>query len=581
VPQPLTIDETLQQARISLAAGKVAEAAAACANILTLLPDFGPALHLIAQIQHSQGRPERAIEFMRRAARATPKAAEVHNDLANLLQMSDALEESVASYRRALQLNPGYAEAHRNLASALRRLGRVEEAVTELEAAVALNPQFAEAVAQLLHQLKQQCDWDRIDSLTARLIEVVESDAAPVNPFIFLSLDTMAVQQLACARRWAATHLPPVPECKQPLRPPGDRITLGYLSGDFQEHATAHLIAELFVLHDRSRFRVIGYSYGKDDGSATRRRVSESFDSFVDLEHASHAEAAARIAHDGVDILIDLKGYTTDARPEILALRPAPVQVSYLGYPGTLGTKAVDYILVDQFVVPAEEQPNFTEKLVHLPDAYQINDSRRIISSPAPTREQCGLPAAGFVFCCLSASYKITPRMFDIWMRLVEATPDSVLWLLDPGRVAADNLQREADARVPGGASRLVFAPSLPNPDHLARLSVADLFLDTLPYNAHTLASDALWAGCPVLTCSEATFPSRVAGSLLHAIGLPELVTSTLAEYEALALHLARDRDALHAIRNRLRENRLTTPLFDSRRFTRNLEAAFEEMLRP
>ena len=244
-----------------------------------------------------------------------------------------------------------------------------------------------------------------------------------------------------------------------------------------------------------------------------------------------------------------------------------------------MGTESVDYILVDPFVVPAGEQPNFIEKLAYLPDCYQINDSRRVISSPPPTRAQCGLPEAAFVFCCLSASYKITPRMFDIWMRLVDAIPASVLWLLDPGPVAAANLRREAGARVPGGAAHLVFAPSLPNPEHLARLSVADLFLDTLPYNAHTVASDALWAGCPVLTCSEATFPSRVAGSLLHAVGLPELVTYTLAEYESQALHLARDPQTLHEIRTKLWENRLTTPLFDSGRFTRHLEAAFEKML--
>ncbi len=450
--------------------------------------------------------------------------------------------------------------------------------MTELDTAVSLNPNFAEAIAQLVYQLKQNCDWGRIDSLTRRLIDAVDANSAPVNPFVFLSLDTTLGQQLQCARQWAAAHFP-AHGAKAAARV-SDRITLGYLSADFQEHATAQLIAELFVLHDRSRFRVIGYSYGHDDGSAARRRLAESFDAFVDLETASHTDAAARIREDGVDILIDLKGYTTDARPEIVALRPAPIQVNYLGYPGTMGTEAIDYILVDPFVVPPSEQIHFTEKLVHLPDCYQVNDRRRPIASPIPTRAECGLPDGAFVFCCLSAPYKITAPMFDIWMRLLAAVPHSVLWLLESSPGATANLQREAEGRLTGGSARLKFAPGLPNPQHLARLAVADLFLDTLPYNAHTLTSDALWAGCPVVTCAGATFASRVAGSVLHAVGLPELVTTSLADYEALALRLARDPARLQAIRTKLKNNRLATPLFDSERLTRNIEAAYEEMWR-
>jgi len=367
-------------------------------------------------------------------------------------------------------------------------------------------------------------------------------------------------------------------------RPPAaqgkDRITIGYLSADFQEHATAHLTAELFQLHDRSRFRVIGYSYGRDDGGAARRQLRESFDEFVDLIDCPHAESAARIRADGVDILVDLKGYTTDARPEILVLRPAPIQVSYLGYPGTMGSHAMDYVLVDRQVVPADEQECFTERLVHLPDCYQVNDRRRPIAPRIPARAECGLPEEGFVFCCFNSAYKITAPMFGIWMRLLAAVPGSVLWLLDPGATAAANLRREAELRLAGGAARVVFAPSLPNPEHLARLAVADLFLDTLPYNAHTLTSDALWGGCPVITCAGRAFPGRVAASLLRAIGLPELVTQTLPDYEALALRLALNPPGLRAIREKLRANRLTTPLFDSRRFTRHVESAFETMWR-
>jgi len=325
---------------------------------------------------------------------------------------------------------------------------------------------------------------------------------------------------------------------------------------------------------------VIGYSYGRDDGSAARLRLRESFDKFVDLSGCSHSESAARIEADGVDILVDLKGYTTDARPEILMRRPAPIQVNYLGYPGTMGSAAVDYVLVDPVVVPVDQQPYFTERLVHLPDSYQVNDRRRPIAARVPGRLECGLPEAAFVFCCFNSAYKIAAPMFEIWMRLLTSVPGSVLWLLDQDVAAMANLRREAEARLAGGAARLVFAPSLPNAEHLARFARADLFLDTLPYNAHTLASDALWGGCPVITCTGRAFAGRVAGSLLRAAGLPELVTSTLTDYEALARELARDPVRLRGIRGKLAANRLTTALFDSLRFTRHLESAYETMWR-
>lgn len=523
------------------------------------------------------GRLTEAISVYRRAIELEPAYPEAHNNLANLYQMTGALEQAVASYQRALRLRPQYAEAHRNLASALRHLGRMEESVAALATAVALNPGYTEAATLLVHQLKQLCDWRMVDPLTSQLIRAVEDGSGAVNPFVFLALETTPKQQRQCAEHWAqARRL--APTAGAPLGARRERITVGYLSADFQEHATAQLISELFVLHDRRRFRVIGYSYGADDGSAARRRLQDSFDVFVDLENLSHQDAAARIRADGVDILVDLKGYTADARPEIVALRPAPIQVSYLGYPGTMGTRNIDYILVDRFVVPDDQQVHFTEKLVALPHCYQVNDRRRPVA-PAPSRAECGLPEDGFIFCCFNSPYKITAGMFDIWMRLIEKVQGSVLWLLEASSTATANLRREAEARLAGGSARLLFAPTLANPQHLARFEVADLFLDTLPYNAHTLSSDALWGGCPVLTCAGETFASRVAGSILHAAGLPELVTSTLPDYEALALRLATDRDELDAIRARLRRDRTELPLFDTPRFTRDLEAAFEGML--
>jgi len=613
VPQPLTIEEALALAHDLARSGDLTGTAQICVKILQAAPDQPRALHLLGMAALRDGHPGEAMELLRRAVRSdphfamasndlgnllalagmlaeaaasyrqaiaeAPDFAEAHNNLGNLLQMTGALEEAVACYRTAVGLRPGYAEAFRNLGSALRRLGKPDEAVTALRTALEIDPRFTAAISQLTRLSQELCDWAQLDELTAQLIEVVESESAAVNPFVFLSLDTTPRQQWLCAKRWAADQLG-APRAR-PAASPGKRcITIGYLSADFQEHATAHLTAELFQLHDRGRFRVIGYSYGRDDGSAARRQLRESFDGFVDLLDCSHAESAARIRADEVDILVDLKGYTTDARPEILALRPAAVQVSYLGYPGTLGSGAVDYILVDRQVVPADEQPYFTERLVYLPDCYQVNDRRRPIAPRIPARPECGLPETGFVFCCFNSAHKIAARMFDIWMRLLAGVPGSVLWLLEPDRTAANNLRREAESRLAGGAARLVFAPPLANPEHLARFQVAGLFLDTLPYNAHTLASDALWGGCPVITCAGRAFPGRVAASLLGAVGLPELVTDSLAGYEALAFELARNPLRLRSIREKLQANRLTTALFDSRRFTRHLESAFENMWR-
>jgi len=568
---------------LSFRRGDPAAAIALLERATAANPDFAQAFNDLGNVLMHQGRTSEAIANYRQAIDLTPGYPEAHNNLGNACQIAGRPEDAVACYQRALDLAPDYAEAYRNLGSALRRLGRLPEAIAAFRSAVLLNPGYADAITQLLQELRAQCDWSLLDPLTAQLVDVVEGGSAAVNPFIFLSLETTPRQQFLCARRFAAEHVDPA-AVKLPATPArsnsNDRITLGYLSADFQEHATAQLTAALFALHDRARFRVIAYSYGADDGSPMRRRLVQTFDQFVDLSSASHAEAAARIRADGVDILIDLKGYTRDARPQIAAHRPAPVQVSYLGYPGTMGMDAIDYILADAFVLPADQQPHYSEKIVHLPGSYQANDCTRPIATRVPTRPECGLPESAFVFCCFNGSEKITPKVFDVWIRLLAAVPGSILWLLASNPQAVENLSREAEARLTGSAGRLVFGPTLPNPDHLARFALADLFLDTLPYNAHTLTADALWAGCPVLTCTGDAFPSRVAGSLLRAAGLPELVTESLADYEALALRLAADPGELQMLRDRLRATRLTVPLFDSSRFTRQIEAALEIMWR-
>ena len=336
-------------------------------------------------------------------------------------------------------------------------------------------------------------------------------------------------------------------------------------------------MVELIERHHRDRFEVIGYGIGRDDGSAMRRRLLVGFDRFIDLNPLSWREAAGRIAADQVEVLVDLTGYTGQARTKILACRPAPIQVNFLGYPGTMGADFIDYLIADPVLVPPGDERFYAEAVVRLPHCYQPNDTGRPHAGPVPSRSECGLPEHGFVFCCFNNSYKITAPMFDIWIGLLVAVPDSVLWLLETNPAATRNLLAAAQAR---GIDprRLVFAPRRPMAEHLARQSLADLFLDTQPYNAHTTASDALWVGLPVLTLPGRTFASRVAASLLTAIGMPELIAPTLADYQAMALHLATDPSDLAAIKAKLAANRTSAPLFDIASFARDIEAAYGRM---
>jgi protein O-GlcNAc transferase len=352
---------------------------------------------------------------------------------------------------------------------------------------------------------------------------------------------------------------------------------VAYLSADFRTHATAMLMAGVFEAHDRTRFETTAISFGADDKSPMRARLEKGFDTFIDVRTVSDADVAQRLRDAETDIVVDLKGYTQEGRPGILAYRPAPIQAQYLGYPGTMAADYVDYAIADKTVIPEDHRRYFTEQIIYLPDTYQCNDSKRAIAPRAPSRFEVGLPEKAFVFCCFNNNHKILPAVFDVWMRLLRQIDGSVLWLLQDNAAVVRNLGREAQAR--GIApDRLVFAKRCLPPDHLARQRLADLFLDTLPYNAHTTCSDALWAGLPVLTVLGGSFAGRVAASLLSAIGLPELITQSLGEYEALAVKLARDRGALAAIKEKLARHRQTHPLFDTARFTRNLEAAYVGM---
>ncbi|WOJ90630.1 tetratricopeptide repeat protein [Methylocapsa polymorpha] len=555
------------------------EAIAVCEDIIALRPDAAEPYFSLGNILRDLCRPGPAIEAYKRAIALRPNFAQVYANLGNVLQGQEAFEEAVNAYAEAIALRPTLAEAHVNMGAALDSLGRLDEAIQSFRRALELNPKLLAVRAWLHHKRRLICDWAGIDAEEAELRALMESEPEPVHPFVVLGMRTSAAEQLSISRKYAESVAVGVKAFAHPKGESarGRKLRIGYLSSDFCRHATALLTVELFERHDSSRFEITAYSHGADDHSEMSARLRAAFDHFVDIGAMSDDEAAARIHADKIDILVELKGYTKGARTGIAARRPAPIQVSFIGFPGTMGADFIDYVIADSFVLPMDQQGAFSEKIVHLPHCYQPNDTRRLIADLTPTRAECGLPEKGFVFCSFNNSYKITPDFFDIWMRLLIETPGSVLWLLESNDLVKSNLAKGALKRGVD-PDRLVFAPRLPSPEHLARHRLADLFLDTLPYNAHTTASDALWAGLPVLTCAGDTFAGRVAGSLLHAVGLPELVTSSLSAYESLALRLAREPALLQSLRHKLLGERLNAPLFDTPAYTRSYEAALAEM---
>ncbi len=556
---------------------KLEEALAAYGRAIELRRDYADAINNGGIVLQELGRTGEAIDLHRRLIGLMPAHAGAYNNLGTALLAEGRHDEALAAFERALAERPDFPEAFYNLGNARRELGDLTGAIAAYREALRVRPDYADAFSQLMYHRALACEWDDYEADQEKLVDMVRRGVR-VPPFYLLPTRASASDQLFCAHRWI-----------KPIKPPREavfrhgasvasgRIRLGYLSGDFHQHATAQLMAELFECHNRDSFEVFAYSYGPDDHSPMRARLDSAFDRFVDIRVLSHRMAADLIHADKVDILVDLKGYTYHARPAISAYRPAPVQVNYLGYPATMGADFIDYIIVDPFVVPGSQRPFFSERLVHLPGSYQVNDRRRTVAKACALRQDHGLPAEGLVLCSFNNSYKISPVFFDIWMRLLRSVPGSVLWLLEANQLVQGNLRFEAEKRGvdPG---RLVFAPLVPSAEHLGRHRHADLFLDTLPCNAHTTASDALWAGLPVLTCSGDTFAGRVAGSLLMAIGMPELVTGSLEEYEQTALALARDPQRLIALRQKLEKNRETSALFDLPKLTGNIEAAYARM---
>ena len=559
--------------------GRHAEALASYDRALALLPDYANALKNRGDTLLDLNRPAEALASYDRALALRPDDAGMGNDRGIALGELGRHAEAVAAFDGVLARNPDYAEARANRANALLDLKRYEEAAGCFATLVERAPHYPFARGQLLHSRMLCCDWTGFDELAAAVRDDVRAGRQSAEPFGWQGVSDSPADLRRCAEIFAAAHFP---AAAAPLwrgeRYAHERIRVGYLSGEFRQQATSILMAGVFEAHDRDRFELVAFDNGWDDGSAIRARLAGAFDQIVDIGRQSDLDAATLIRRREIDILVNLNGYFGRGRQGVFARRPCPVQVNYLGFPGTLGADYIDYLIADVHVIPPGEEAFYTERVVRLPDCYQANDRRRPIAEVTPTRAEAGLPETGFVFCCFNNNYKIVPAVFALWMRLLARVEGSVLWLFEDNPAAARNLRREA-ARHGIAPERLVFAPRLPPDSHLARHRLADLFVDTLPYNAHTTASDALWAGLPVLTCMGSAFPGRVAGSLLRAAGLPELVTASLAEYEALALRLATTPSLLADYRARLAAQRASCPLFDTDRFRRHIEAAYVEMV--
>ncbi len=606
----------LGRSNVLFGATRYDEALAAADRALALNPDFAEAWQARGNALHELKRHDEALGAYDKALGLHPHFAGAWHGRGNALNALKRYHEALIACDKALTLAPDLTEAWlgcgfallelRRYQDALRAfdrvatsmpnlvevwlgrgsayvaLGQLDKALSAYDRALAIKPDLKRTRGGRLHIKLQLSDWTNLNAEISDIIASVRARETPIAPFEFLALASSPADQLLCAKQELADQRS-LPAAWRGETYAHDCIRIGYFSADLCNHAVGHLAVGLLEAHDNSRFETIALSFGSDDNSDVRRRIKSAVEHFIDVENVSDADLTALIRHREIDILIDLTGFTTHSRSNVLARRVAPIQVNFLGYAGTMGADCIDYIIADRTIIPEDHFPFYSEQVVWLPDTYQpnayrANENKRGASQRVPTRAECNLPEAAFVFCCFNNTYKITPAMFDVWMRLLKAVPDSVLWLSQTNSTAEANLRKEAALR--GVArERIIFAPKLPEmSDHLDRQRQADLFLDTLPYNAHTTASDALWAGLPVLTCIGETFAGRVAASLLTAVGLPELITTSLDDYERLALKLAREPSLLASIRAKLAQNRHTHPLFDTPQFTRNIEAAYTMM---
>lgn len=590
-PKDLDLQNNLGNAYADM--GRFEEAAGCYRRVLRVFPKnddvratLSNALQAYGYECHNKGLFVQAEAAYAEAITVNPKDGHLHYNLGNAQRELGKSETALKSYSQALALIPNDADIFNNLGNVLRETGQLREAIAAYQKALEINPDLHHARVHLVHQKQHACDWTGLEEEIQKVRQMVnKASEAQVSPFAFLAMPgTRAEEQKRCADQWVRNRIAQITQNSQPYdferNAAHKKLRIGYLSSDFRLHPLAFLITELIELHDRKRFEIYAYSNANDDKTAERRRMEKAFDDFIDIRRLTNEQVANRIYQDQIDILVDLTGFTQTSRTAVVALKPAPISINWLGYPGTMGmlqdSPLFDYILTDRFITPDDVAANYSEQLLPLPICYQPNDRKRPIAQ-TPSRTACQLPADSFVFCSFNQTFKILPDIFDIWMRLLKARSNSVLWLLESNAVAKENLIREAAARGIE-ANRLIFAPRMPIAEHLARHRLADLFLDTLPYNAHTTASDALWMGLPVLTCTGETFSSRVAGSLLTALDLPELITYSLEAYEEKALQLSSDAALLQSIKAKLEANKDKSALFDTTRFTKDLENTYQEI---
>jgi len=563
--------------------GAHSDAEAAYRKALKLQPGSAEACYNLGTVLARLSQWEEAADCCIKAIKLAPGRPEPYGQLSDIYLNQNRTEDALHCLQTGLKINPCHPELQYNQGFALSIKGDLPAAKEAYTKALEANPTHAAALSALLYVKRQLADWNGMDDLSRRLATGLADGWQNISPFSYLAEPSDRRQQLRCARLWSAAVQQRLGNHRValPARQSDKRLTLGYLSADYYRHPTAYLAVGLFEHHDRKLFRVIAYSNSRDDGSDIRRRLENAFDKFVDIRAMSPAKAAAQIRADSVDILIDLKGHTLEAATAVMALRPAPVQVNYLGYPGSMGAEYIDYIIGDATVTPFDEREDYDEYIVQLPGSYQVNDLKRPYPDNRLGREAYGLPPDGIVFCCFNHSWKITAGMFACWMAILEAVPNSVLWLhgRQSSGVLRDNLRREMQNHAVD-ATRLVIAEPKPLEQYLQHYHEADIFLDTLPYNAHTTASDALWMGCPVITVSGDTFPSRVGASLLHAVGLSQLVCKDLADYRQLAIELAIDPARLGLLRQHLQQGRDRFALFDTRAFTDHIEQAYQGMIK-
>lgn len=555
--------------------------------VLSIDPHYSAAYNHMGQVYLNQRDLNAAIQAFTQAITITPTLAGAINNLGIAYKLTNQLELACNHFQKAIELKSNFAEAYNNLASTQKELGKLKECIVNYTKAIQYKPNYASAKCSLLLIRLETCDWSNYPSDLAELEQLTSQALSngtsnPLNAFSALTLPIPLELQHAIAADYTRQVLERVKDSqhllvRKPNRTRNKRIRVGYLSPNFRNHPTSHLMIRLFGLHDREKFEIFTYTWGPDDGSEYRRIIQKDSDHFTDISEQTFLESAQRIVDDEIDILIDRAGYTKDCRSEILALRPAPVQVNYIGFPGSLQAPFIDYIIADSIVLPHKLAHAYSEKLIHLPNCYLVTDNNPPVTKRIPTRSSVGLPEDGFIFCCFNTNYKIDPVIFDAWMEILKRVPHAVLWLLRSSSLSVENLYRAAQQR---GISknRLIFAEKTKKDVHLSRHRLAHVFLDTPNYNAHTTAVDALWCGVPLISIVGNTFATRVAASILNAIGLPELIKTNLNEYISLAVELATQPDKYRSLKNKLTENRKTFPLFDNLTYTRNLESAYLAM---